>query len=376
MTRLRIDRNSAQRRVVSDDVVNTSPAHRPAVYDRLGDGEKRTAREASGMTNDDPARPRTRRLRRSDPNGPGLLRVPGDPPRYTDARGRRIVDERQLERILALAIPPAWSDVWICSDERGHIQAVGVDDAGRRQYLYHEQWRAQRDAVKFERVLLLARALPHARRTVTHDLKSDGFGFDRALAAAFRVIDRVSLRIGSEEYRRRYGSRGLTTMLCRDVTVDGDMVLLSFPSKSGQRWESAVTDAGLARYLDEITRARRPGSRAISWRDSTWHALTTAEVNDDIRRRTGVDATAKDFRTLRGSVVAASTLARIGSPETKREKDAAVRAAIAATADALGNTPAVARASYIDPRVFDRYRSGELLALGCAPEAALCALLE
>lgn len=318
---------------------------------------------------------RQARLRRSDPNGPGIRRLNGDPPRYVDAGGRRVTDRQQLDRILALAIPPAWQEVWISADERGHIQAVGTDDAGRRQYLYHEDWRKQRDAAKFDRALLLARSLPAARRRVTRDLRREGLGHERALAAAFRVIDRVSMRIGSEEYLRRYGSRGLTTLQCRDVVVDGDAITLHFPSKSGQRWDSEVTDPKLARYLADVIRARRPSGRAIAWRSSAWHALTTGEVNDYIRSRTGVDATAKDFRTLRGTIVAASVLSRVGPQRTKRERDAAVRAAVDATAEALGNTPAVARSSYIDPRVLDRYRSGELLSRKGAPEAALCSLL-
>lgn len=318
---------------------------------------------------------RRARLRRSDPHGSGIRRVSSDPPRYVDARDRPVTDGAQLDRIRALAIPPAWQEVWISADERGHIQAVGTDDAGRRQYLYHEDWRKQRDAAKFDRALLLARALPSARRSVTRDLKRDGFGRERALAAAFRVIDRVSLRIGSEQYLRRYGSRGLTTLQCRDVVVDGDDVILRFPSKSGQRWDSDVVDGDLARYLRAIIQARLPSGRAIAWRSSAWHALSTAEVNEYIRERTGVDATAKDFRTLRGTIVAACALARAGPQGTKRQRDAAVRAAVNAAAETLGNTPAVARSSYIDPRVIDRYRSGELLSLKGAHEAALCALV-
>ncbi len=322
-----------------------------------------------------PSTHRSGRLRRSDPNGPGLRRMPGDPPRYLDAQGHRITDRRRLERIRALAIPPAWEDVWICDDERGHIQAVGVDQAGRRQYLYHEEWRRQRDADKFDRMLRLARALPNARRAVTRDLAANGLGRERALAAAFRIVDRVSLRMGNEVYLRRYGSRGLTTLQCRDVNVDGDRITLAFPSKSGQRWHSRVTDAQLARYLDEVTRSRRPSGRAISWRDSRWHPLTTAEVNDYIRLRTGVDATGKDLRTLRGTIVAATALARIGPRDTRGETEAAVRAAVKAAAEALGNTPAVVRSSYIDPRVIDRYRAGEVLSTTRTGESALCSLL-
>lgn len=315
------------------------------------------------------------RLRRSDPSGPGIRRVPGDEPRYVDAKGRPVSDEDVLARIRSLVIPPAWLDVWISPYPEGHIQAVGTDAAGRRQYLYHEEWRRKRDAVKFDRMLELAAALPRARRGVTRDLALEGTQRRRSLAAAFRMIDRAALRIGDERYRRSYGSRGLTTLLVRDVTVDGDGIELRFPAKGGQGWESEFRDPQLAAYLRELTERRRPGARLLAWRDRQWHALRPPDVNDDIRERTGVEATAKDFRTLRGTIVAADALARLGLAETKRAYAAAERAACLAAAAALGNTPAVARASYIDPRVFDRYRSGELIERRRSPEAALVELL-
>jgi DNA topoisomerase-1 len=315
------------------------------------------------------------RIRRSDPSGPGYTRVPGDEPRYVDHEGRPVRDEEVLERIRSLVIPPAWLDVWISPYPDGHIQAVGTDAAGRRQYLYHEEWRRKRDAVKFERMIELAEALPAARRTVTRDLRLDGFQRERSLAAAFRMIDRAALRIGEERYRRAYGSRGLTTLLCRDVTVEGDDIELRFPSKSGQGWDSSFRDPELAGYLRELGERRRPGSRLLAWRDQRWHALRPPEVNEDIRARTGVEASAKDFRTLRGTIVAADALARAGAAETRRAREAAEREAVRLAASALGNTPAVARASYIDPRVFDRYRNGELLDVRRSPEAAIVALL-
>ena len=169
------------------------------------------------------------RIRRSDPSRPGLQRVPGDEPRYVDQSGRPLTDEAELERIRLLAIPPAWLDVWISPWPNGHIQAVGTDAAGRRQYLYHEEWRRKRDAEKFDRMLELAQALPGARRTVTRDLRLEGHPRERSLAAAFRMIDRAALRIGEERYRRVYGTRGLTTLLCRDVSVDGPEIELRFP---------------------------------------------------------------------------------------------------------------------------------------------------
>jgi DNA topoisomerase-1 len=315
------------------------------------------------------------RIRRSDPAGPGYTRLPGDEPRYVDPQGRLVTDEEVLERIRALVIPPAWLDVWISPYPDGHIQAVGTDGAGRRQYLYHEEWRRKRDAVKFDRMLELAEALPGARRGVTKDLRLPGYPRQRTLGAAFRMIDRAALRIGEDRYRRAYGTRGLTTLLCRDVSVDGDVIELRFPSKSGQGWDSSFRDPELAEYVNALATGRRSGARLLSWRDTRWHALRSTEVNEYIRERTGVEATAKDFRTLRGTIVAAASLARTGPATTRRQREAAEREAVRLAASALGNTPAVARSSYIDPRVFDRYHNGELLNRHRSPEAALITLL-
>jgi DNA topoisomerase-1 len=313
------------------------------------------------------------RLRRSDLSGPGIRRMPG--PRYLDPSGRSVTDPEVLHRIEALVIPPAWQDVWISPDPRGHIQAVGVDDAGRRQYLYHDEWRARRDREKFDLALLLARALPSARRGVTRDLARDGFARERALAAAFRLIDLSSLRIGSEQYLRDNGSRGLTTLQVRHLVIAEGAVRLEFPGKSGQPWHSVIDDDAVTRYLDEVSRARGTRARLLSWRDRRWHSLTTAAVNEDIQERTKAEITAKDFRTLRGTIIAATELARVGLPESKSAADRAVTRAIAAAADVLGNTPAVARSSYVDPRIFDRYREGALLDTRRSAERALLALL-
>lgn len=319
---------------------------------------------------------RADRLRRSDPSAAGIRRIAGRGATsfsYATEEGGH-PDAATLTRIEELAVPPAWTDVWICADPRGHIQAVGTDAAGRRQYLYHEQWRRQRDEAKFDRALELAAALPHARRAVSHDLGKDAFGHERALAGAFRIVDRASVRIGGEQYRRLYGSRGVTTLRCRDATVEGADVILGFPSKSGQYWESVVTDPLLARYLRAVIEIRGAASRLIAWRASRWQPISSAELNDYIRTRTGVEATAKDFRTLRGTIVAAQSLAR-SAREPGGESDADVRAAMRSAAEVLGNTPAIARASYVDPRVIDRFRSGETLRLSGSSESALLALL-
>ena len=299
------------------------------------------------------------RLRRSDPSGPGYRRIQTKKgPAYEDEAGNRIVDERELERVRSLVIPPAWRDVWISPDARGHIQAVGTDQAGRRQYLYHESWRLHQDRLKFERAAQLAETLPVARRKVTLDLREEGFGRDRILAAAFRIIDLGSLRIGSEEYLHANGSRGLTTLLCRHAAIDGDEVTLTFPAKSAQKWASTIEDPDLAELLSEIVALRGARSRLLSWKDRTWHTIRPASLNEYIRRRTNGEFTAKDFRTLHGTIAAAQALAELGPGGTEGQRKKRVAAAVAEAASALGNTPAIARNSYIDPRVFDRYRVG------------------
>jgi DNA topoisomerase-1 len=318
------------------------------------------------------------RLRRSDPSGPGYhRRASTKGPVYEDEAGNPIVDERELERIRSLVIPPAWEDVWISPDARGHIQAVGTDQAGRRQYRYHDSWRLHQDRVKFERAAQLAETLPSARRKVTMDLRAEGFGRDRVLAAAFRIIDLGSVRIGSEEYLHANGSRGLTTLLCRHARIDGDEITLTFPAKSAQKWTSTIVDSDLAELLTQIQALRGQRSRLLSWKDGTWHTLRPASLNEYIRRQTGGEFTAKDFRTLHGTIVAAEALAELGISDTESRRKKRVTAAVNEAAAALGNTPAIARNSYIDPRVFDRYRQGEVIdtAGGRVPEPALLELL-
>ena len=318
------------------------------------------------------------RLRRSNPSGPGYhRRITDAGPVYEDEAGNRIVDDRELERIRSLVIPPAWKDVWISPDARGHIQAVGTDQAGRRQYLYHDAWRLHQDRIKFDRAALLAETLPPARRKVTMNLREEGFGRDRILAAAFRIIDLGSVRIGSEEYLHANGSRGLTTLLCRHARIDGDDITLTFPAKSAQKWTSTITDPDLAELLRQIQALRGPRSRLLSWKNSTWHTIRPASLNEYIRRQTRGEFTAKDFRTLHGTIVAAQALAELGVAGTDGQRKKRIVAAVDEAAAALGNTPAIARNSYIAPRVFDRYRNGEVIDIsgGRAPEPALLELL-
>jgi DNA topoisomerase-1 len=281
---------------------------------------------------------------------------------YVDESGRP-VDAATRERAVALAIPPAWRDVWIAPYPNGHVQATGIDDAGRRQYLYHEAWRAQKDRLKFDRMLDLASVLPAARRGVTRDLRREGLPRERVLAAAFRMLDTGMLRVGSERYADAHGSYGLSTLLGAHArVVDGERVLLSFPGKSGQPWESEIADPDLAAAIAELKR-RGGRARLLAWRDDEgrWHPLSAAEINDDVRDRTGGEFTAKDFRTLHGTVTAAVSLARSGPGETPTARKHAIVHAVRVAAEALGNTPAVAKSSYVDPRLLDRYEEGDTI---------------
>ncbi len=260
-------------------------------------------------------------------------------------------------------------------DPRGHIQAVGTDDAGRRQYLYHPQWRERRDRGKFARALALAEALPGARRLVTRALRRTELDREKVLAVSFRLLDAGAPRIGSARYLERHGSRGLTTLQRRDASVEASVVTLSFPGKSGKQALIEIDDADLAEAVAALVQGR-PRSSLLAYRNGGRRVpLKPSEVNDHVRSLTGGAFTAKDFRTLHGTIVAAEALARIGPVGTERERRAAERLAVGATADALGNTPAVARGSYIDPRVFARFAQGHVLELGVSPESAIRALL-
>lgn len=318
------------------------------------------------------------RTRRSDPTAPGWVRVRhGRGYRYLDADGTPLPDEAR-RRILSLVIPPAWTDVWVCPDERGHIQATGIDQAGRRQYIYHSAWRQRRDRLKFDRMLQLAERLPHAHRHATRDMRSDPGTRERALGAAFRLLDSAHLRVGNEAYARQHGSIGLTTLRGAHATISRDSVTLNFPGKSGVEWSTTVTDPDLATVIRGL-KQRGPTAPLLAHRTTNgrthWRALTPTDVNDYVRDRVGDGFTSKDFRTLHGTIIAARHLATAPPATTETARKRAITAAIRTAADALGNTPAIARGSYIDPRIIDRYRNGETLRNDIAPESALRELL-
>ena len=308
------------------------------------------------------ADPLTQRLRRTDSSGRGYSRVrSGTGFSYRDPKGATVTDPELRARFDHLGIPPAWQEVWIAPYPNGHIQATGVDGAGRRQYIYHPTWREQKDRIKFDRALRLAEALPGARRRVTIALRDDGPTRERALATGFRMLDTGSLRVGSEQYAKEHGSIGLTTLLCSHATTHGDRVALAFPGKSHQAWTSEILDHDLARVVRALKR-RGPNARLLAWKDGrVWRPVSAADINDYVRERAGDDFTAKDFRTLHGTVTAAVSLARSGPGETPTARKRAIVQAVRLAADALGNTPAVARSSYVDPRLLDRYEKGETL---------------
>ncbi|MDQ1130141.1 DNA topoisomerase IB [Microbacterium sp. SORGH_AS_0888] len=317
--------------------------------------------------------PRLRRVSPGEDAGISRLRS-GEGFRYRRTDGGA-VGAGDIDRIRALVIPPAWEDVWICADPRGHIQAVGTDAAGRRQYLYHPDWSAPRDRGKFARALALAEALPRARARVTTTLRRDDDSRERALAVAFRLLDAGAIRIGSRRYLARGGSRGLTTLQRRDATIEGSVVRLRFPAKSGVRADISIDDAELARVLAPMV-AGRQSSPLLSFPQGRGRmSLTAADVNAYVRALTGGAFTAKDFRTLRGTIAAAQSLAVSGTRRGRSERKKAEREAVRACAAVLSNTPAVARASYIDPRLWRAYARGRLLDRSVSPESALRALL-
>lgn len=290
---------------------------------------------------------------------------------YLDLDKVRIVDEEHLERITTLAIPPAWKDVWISPWPNGHIQAAGLDDAARRQYLYHQQWTRRRARLKHDRVLEIARRLRGARRRVRAHLELEGMPREKVLALAFRLLDLAYLRVGGEGYALQHGSYGLATLLRSHVRVlapenEGDpgRVHLHFPAKSGQVRDTVVEDDDVATIVRALVRRRDEGEELLAWRDDagTWHDVTSADVGAYVKLQLGPEATPKDFRTWHATVLAARGLADAGAPPTsERARRRVVTEVVREVAEELGNTPAVCRASYIDPRIVDLWEHGRTI---------------
>jgi DNA topoisomerase IB len=302
------------------------------------------------------------RLRRSDPSAPGYRRRGR---RLLDVDGGRLTDPEALARIRELVIPPAWRDVWISPDPRGHIQAVGTDAAGRRQYLYHEAWRAEREKQKFDHVLDVAQRLPRLRRRLAHDLAGDRLSHDRVLAAVVRLIDQGLFRVGSDEYAKGEDATfGVATLLPSHLRITNKSMEFRYPAKGGTERVCAVTDDQVCAVLTQLRR-RRGASRLFAYRDGTgWHDVRSDDVNAYLKRVSGLEMSAKDFRTWHGTVLAALLLAEhdpAGVSLTRRRRT--VARVMRDVAEELGNTPAVAKASYVDPRVVDLYHDGVTVAV-------------
>jgi DNA topoisomerase I len=314
------------------------------------------------------------RLRRSDLDKPGYRRRrSGSGFTYLNPDGSVLTDAEEKARIAALVIPPAWTGVWISTDPRGHIQATGQDAAGRKQYLYHPQWRERQDKAKFDHALQVAERLPGLRDRLREDLtRGRGLRRERVLAAVICLLDMGMFRVGSARYadREEDPSFGLSTIRPEHVRSDRGCTVLEFAGKSGVEHASRVGDGEVCAVLEALKRRRRGEDRLFAYWDPRarrWHVIDAAEINEYLRELTGEQMTAKDFRTWHGTVKAAETLAEAGPQPTAAKRKRVVSKAMREVADLLGNTPAVARASYVDPRVVAAYEDGETVDVRAEP---------
>lgn len=306
------------------------------------------------------------RLRRSDPSAAGIRRRRhGRGFVYrNDVDGAKVTDAETLDRIRALAIPPAWEDVWICLHPRGHIQATGVDARGRRQYRYHDQWRLRRDREKFDHMLEFAAALPSIRQACFELLQTDGLGRDRVLACAVRLLDLGFFRIGTEGYAEENQTYGLATIRRRHVSLDGGgLVTFDFTAKGGKRRIQSVVDAEVCAVVEALMGRRGGGYELLAYEaNGGWCDVRSADINLFIKELSGADFSAKDFRTWSATVLAAVALAVSTEARSATARKRAVARAMQEVAHYLGNTPAVVRKSYVDPRVVDRFAAGQTIA--------------
>lgn len=309
------------------------------------------------------------RLRRTDCAGSGIRRRRAGRGFTHSFEGDTIRDAEVLARIRALALPPAWTDVWICPHPTGHIQALGTDGAGRRQYRYHDAWRARRDQEKFDHMLEFGRALPGLRAQLAVDLRGDELVRPRVLACAVRLLDIGFFRIGTEGYAEQNQSYGLATMLKRHVTVREGTVAFDYVAKSGKQRLQSLVDPDVHDVITALKRRRGGGPELLAYRDGgRWCDVRADDINAVIKEATGGDFTAKDFRTWNATVLAAVSLAvagvadRGGGPAGPSARKRAEAWAMKTVARYLGNTPAVCRSSYVDPRVIDRYGEGTTIA--------------
>lgn len=343
-------------------------ATRPAEPEHAaGNGKKRNTADASGPARqamaareegclDPVASARAARLRYVSDRRPGIRREPrADGFAFFDRAGNEVTDEATLARIKSLAIPPAWTDVWICPQPNGHLQATGRDQKRRKQYRYHPRWRVVRDETKYTRMVSFARALPAIRRHVEEDLQRPGLPREKVLATVVRLLETTHIRVGNDEYARNNRHFGLTTIRNQHVKVSGSTVRFRFTGKSGIRHEVELSDPRLARIIRRCQDL--PGQELFAYRDDDGNErdVTSTDVNAYLREISGEDFTAKDFRTWAGTMLAAQALHRIGTCETQTQAKRNVVQAIQECAERLGNTPAVCRKAYIHPDVIQAY---------------------
>jgi len=310
----------------------------------------------AGLANDSATAAEEAGLQYVSDERPGYTRrASNDEFEYFDTQGKKIRDEQRLLRIKRLAIPPAWTDVWICPSPNGHVQATGRDARGRKQYRYHDRWRDVRDENKFDRLAQFAKGLPNIRNRVAQDLKLPGLPRRKVLATIVRLLERTFIRIGNEEYARENKSFGLTTLKNRHVKIKGARVLFRFRGKSGRQHEVDVTDRRVAKVVAKCQDL--PGQDLFQYVDEDGEVqdVTSQDVNEYLRQIAGEDFTAKDFRTWGGTVLAAIALGRQEEFQTKKQAKSNVKTAISAVAELLGNTAAVCRKCYIHPAVVEAY---------------------
>lgn len=301
------------------------------------------------------------RTLRVDPTRPGITRTRcGKGFTYRGPDGQRVRDAPTLERIKGLVIPPAWNEVWICPNPRGHIQAIGTDAAGRKQYLYHPDFRTRRDSEKFDHMLEFAQALPELRTKTADHLAQDDLPRDRVLACAVRLLDRGFFRIGSEGYAEQNQTYGLATIRKQHVKLQASgAIVFDYRAKSGKRTIRSVVDPQVYEVVARLRSRRGGGEELLAFKASgRWVDVRSSDINAYIKEVTGGSFTAKDFRTWSATVLAAVALAVSSGARSESARTKAISRAVKEVAHYLGNTPAVARKSYIDPRVIDRFNSG------------------
>ncbi|MDQ4420439.1 DNA topoisomerase IB [Sphingobium sp. DEHP117] len=319
------------------------------------------ASEASGIVDPQEAAENAGLVYVTD-DGPGITRHKhGARFRYRDAKGKPVADQKTLDRIQALAIPPAYTDVWICPKANGHIQATGRDAKGRKQYRYHARFREVRDSTKYEHMVDFARALPQIRDRIEADLKRRGLPREKVLAAVVNLLENTMIRVGNSDYARQNRSYGLTTLKDRHVAIEGAEIRFNFKGKSGKQWKLSLKDRRIAR----IVKASQdlPGQHLFQYigEDGAHCEVTSSDINAYLKDISGADITAKDFRTWNGTVLAALALSEYEKVDSEAAAKRNVRAAIEAVASQLGNTPTVCRKCYVHPEIIDSYLSDALV---------------